>query len=116
MAYPRSPQPHLNVGYTYAILGRYEDEIKEEAEAIRLSADVGPAYANLMEGYIALNRLDEAKAVYRQSIERKMEYQFLHDDMYNIAFLENDAEEMRRQVGVLQLALQLCDGFQIGRR
>jgi tetratricopeptide (TPR) repeat protein len=54
-----------------------------------------------MEGYIALNRLDEAKAVYRQSIERKMEYQFLHDDMYNIAFLENDAEEMKRQVAAV---------------
>jgi tetratricopeptide (TPR) repeat protein len=101
MAYPRNPQPHVNIGYTYANIGRYEDEIKEEAEAIRLSADVGPAYANLMEGYIALNRLDEAKAVYRQSIERKMEFQFLHDDMYNIAFLENDAEEMKRQVAAV---------------
>jgi eukaryotic-like serine/threonine-protein kinase len=100
-AYPRSPQPHVSIGFMYANLGRYEDEIKEETEAIRLAADVGPAYANLMEGYIALNRLDEAKAVYRQSIERKMEYQFLHDDMYDIAFLENDAEEMNRQVAAV---------------
>jgi len=101
LAYPRSPLPHVSAGWSYAIVGRYEDEIKEEAEAIRLSADVGAAYANLMEGYIALNRLDEAKAVYRQSIERKMEYQFLHDDMYNIAFLENDTEEMKRQVAAV---------------
>ena len=101
LAYPRSPLPHVSAGWSYAIVGRYEDEIKEEAEAIRLSADVGSAYANLMEGYIALNRLDEAKAVYRQSIERKMEYQFLHDDMYNIAFLENDTEEMKRQVAAV---------------
>src|SRR5437667_3046221 len=101
LAYPRSPIPHVSAGWSYAIVGRYEDEIKEEAEAIRLSADVGSAYANLMEGYIALNRLDEAKAVYRQSIERKMEYQFLHDDMYNIAFLENDTEEMKRQVAAV---------------
>ena len=100
-AYPRNPIPHLYMGFTYAFLGKYEEEIKEEAEAIRLSTGYGGAYANLMEGYIALNRLDEAKAVYRQSIERKMEYQFLHDDMYEIAFLENDAEEMRRQVAAV---------------
>jgi tetratricopeptide (TPR) repeat protein len=51
-----------------------------------------------MEGYIALNRIDEAKTVYRQALERKMEFQFLQDDMYDVAFLEGDYDEMRRQV------------------
>jgi tetratricopeptide (TPR) repeat protein len=50
-----------------------------------------------MEGYIALNRIDEAKAVYRQAVEQKMDFQFLQDDMYEIAFLEGDSEEMSRQ-------------------
>ena len=97
-AYPRNPLPHANIGFFSAYLGGYEDEVKEEQEAIRLSPTTGPAYANLMEGYIALNRLDEAKAVNRQALERKMEGHFLHDDMYLIAFLEDDPEEMRRQV------------------
>jgi serine/threonine protein kinase len=101
-AYPRDFGSHVALGYISAYLGKYEDEVREETEAIRSSPmHAGPAYANLMEGYIALNRLDEAKTIYRRSIEGKMEFQFLHDDMYEIAFLEGDTEEMRRQVAAV---------------
>jgi serine/threonine protein kinase len=101
-AYPRNPSPHTYTGFLSAYLGRYEDEVKEEAEAIRLWPANGPAYANLMEGYIPLNRLDEAKVVYRQALEGKLEGQFLHDDMYEIAFLEDNADEMSRQVAAVR--------------
>ena len=97
-AYPRNFRPHNELGYQYGYRGRYEDEIKEELEAIRLSPETGYAYANLMEGYIALNRLDEAKKIYRQAVERHLEGQFLGDDSYEIAFLEGNTEEMKRQV------------------
>jgi serine/threonine protein kinase len=100
-AYPRNPLPHINMGFLSAYLGKYEDEVKEEIEALRLSPTSGPAYANLMEGYIALNRLDEAKAVYRRALEGKTEGQFLHDDMYEVAFLEDDPNEMSRQVAAV---------------
>jgi serine/threonine protein kinase len=100
-AYPRDPSPHVMRGYLSGYLGRYEDEVKEEAEGIRLSPTNGPAYANLMEGYTALNRMDEAKEVYRQALEQKKEGQFLHDDRYVIAFLEDDSNEMSRQVAAV---------------
>ncbi len=96
-AYPRDPGPPLSFGYMSAYLGRYEDEVKGSVEAIRLMSDAGHAYTNLMEAYIALNRIDEAKAVYRQAVEQKMDFQFLQNDMYVIAFLEGDSDEMRRQ-------------------
>ena len=108
-AYPRNPSPHTSTGFLSAYLGRYEDEVKEEAEAIRLWPANGPAYANLMEGYIALNRLDEAKVVYRQALEGKLEGQFLHDDMYEIAFLEDNADEMSRQVAAVKGKLGVED-------
>jgi tetratricopeptide (TPR) repeat protein len=101
-AYPRNQLPHIGIGFMSAYLGRYEDEVEEEAEAIRLSPTAGSAYANLMEGYTALNRLDEAKAVYRQALDRRLEGQFLHDDMYAIAFLEDDPDEMGRQVAAVK--------------
>jgi eukaryotic-like serine/threonine-protein kinase len=49
-----------------------------------------------MASYIALNRLDEAKATYQQALGRN--HDFLHWHLYEIAFLRNDAEEMQRQV------------------
>jgi serine/threonine protein kinase/Flp pilus assembly protein TadD len=100
-AYPRDLTPHTDLGFQYGYRGRYEDEVKEELEAIRLEPDGVSAYANLMEGYTALDRLEEAKQAYRQSLDRKLEGQFLHDDRYAVAFLEGDAEEMKRQVSAV---------------
>jgi tetratricopeptide (TPR) repeat protein len=47
---------------------------------------------------IALNRLDQAKANYRQAFERKLDHPFFHYDLYGIAFLQNDAVGMAQQV------------------
>jgi serine/threonine protein kinase/Flp pilus assembly protein TadD len=100
-AYPRDLTPHTDLGFQYGYRGRYEDEVKEELEAIRLEPDGVSAYANLMEAYTALDRLEEAKQVYRQSLDRKLEGQFLHDDRYAVAFLEGDTDEMKRQVSAV---------------
>jgi eukaryotic-like serine/threonine-protein kinase len=97
-AYPRAAQPHNLLGFWSAYEGKYDVEVKEELEAIRLGPEAGPGYVNLTEGYTALGRLDEAKAVERQVLDRKLEPQYLHDDLYAIAFLEGDAEEMKHQV------------------
>ena len=108
-AYPRNPDPHINLGYQYGYLGRYEEQVKEQLEGIRLYPTFPAPYANLMEGYIGLDRLAEAKAVYRQALERKLEGQFLRDDRYEIAFLEGDQEEMKRQVDAVRNELGVED-------
>ena len=51
-----------------------------------------------MFNYIALNRLDEAKATYEQALERKLNNPFFHLALYQIAFLQNDAAGMAQQV------------------
>jgi eukaryotic-like serine/threonine-protein kinase len=96
-AYPRFEAPHV-LGFFLAYEGDYAGEVQQELEGMRLTSDVGPAYDNLMEGYIALGRLDEAKAVGLRALERGLEPQYLHDDLYLIAFLEGDTEEMKRQL------------------
>jgi tetratricopeptide (TPR) repeat protein len=63
-----------------------------------LNADYAVTYSNLMEVYTPLNRLDESKATYRKALERKLDGPFLHADKYVVAFLENDAAEMQRQI------------------
>ncbi len=101
-AYPRKSMPHIDLGFQAGYQGQYEDEVREELEGIQLSPELGAAYPNLMEGYTALNRLDEAKKVARQALERHLEVQFFHDDLYAIAFLEGDADEMKRQVAAVR--------------
>jgi eukaryotic-like serine/threonine-protein kinase len=51
-----------------------------------------------MFGYLALNRVDDANAAYRQALERKLFHPFYPFARYQIAFLQNDAAGMRQQV------------------
>jgi tetratricopeptide (TPR) repeat protein len=108
-AYPRSVLPHLTLGFQYGYRGRYEDEVREELQALQIAPNEVNAYQNLMEAYTALARLDEAKQTYRESLDRKLEGQFLHDDRYAIAFLEGDTEEMKRQLSAVSGKLGVED-------
>jgi eukaryotic-like serine/threonine-protein kinase len=97
-AYPRDNQPHNGEGLMYEYLGQYEKAIAEARQSVQLFPGNAYDYSNLMEDYMALNRLDEAKAVYRQTTDRKLDGTFPHSDRYLIAFLEGDAEEMKQHV------------------
>jgi DNA-binding winged helix-turn-helix (wHTH) protein/tetratricopeptide (TPR) repeat protein len=96
--YPRDFRPHQLLAWHYELLGRYDKAVAENQEAIRLDPDVALLYSNLMEVYTPLNKLREAKAAYRQAADRHLDSTFLHADLYVIAFLENDAAEMQRQI------------------
>ena len=97
-AFPRNFVPLVNLGFTRSYVGAYEDEVKYELAALQMSSEPAPAYSNLMEGYIALGRLDEAKQVGQQAITKKKEGQFVYNDLYSIAFLEGDIDGMKRSV------------------
>jgi tetratricopeptide (TPR) repeat protein/predicted Ser/Thr protein kinase len=98
-AYPRSEFPHLLLsGGIYPADGQYEKAVEEATEAISLNPDFFPAYINLMYAYIPLDRLDEAKATYRQALEHKVDNPFFRLALYQIAFLQNDAAGMAQQV------------------
>ncbi len=97
-AYPRNPMPRTFLsGPIYPTFGQYENAVEEGREAVRVSPDSPVPYAILGFNYVNLNRLDEAKATYRQALEHKLDHPLLHDDLYQIAFLENDAAGMEQQ-------------------
>jgi eukaryotic-like serine/threonine-protein kinase len=85
-------------GIIYAVFGRYEKGVGEATEATRLNPDSPISYSILKFNYIALNRLDEAKAAYGQALEHKLNHPFFHSNLYDIAFLQNDAKGMAQQV------------------
>jgi tetratricopeptide (TPR) repeat protein len=97
-AYPRDNVPRSNLGVTYGYLGQYEKAVAEIREALRLNPESGVGYTNLVSHYAALNRLADAKDIYRQALERKLENPYLHLNRYAVAFLEKDAAEMQRQI------------------
>jgi pentatricopeptide repeat protein len=97
--YPHRPFSHLFLTITYAQMGLLEKSLAEALETVRVTPNAaGVEYGNVMGCYIALNRLDEAKAIYQQMQSRKIDAGYLHLLRYQIAFLERDTAEMKRQM------------------
>jgi tetratricopeptide (TPR) repeat protein len=98
-AYPRSEGPHdFLSGIILPVFGQYEKAVEEGREAVRLNPDNPISYNVLMVNYLALNRLDEAKAAHEQALGRKLDDAFYPPTLYEIAFLQNDAAGMAQQI------------------
>ena len=97
-AYPRDGVPRGNLGAINAYMGQYEKALSQTLEHLRLDPDDAMGYSNLVVVYAALNRFDEAKAAYQEAMARKLEDLGLHGNLYGIAFAQEDAAEMERQI------------------
>ena len=96
-SYPRDAEPHLNLGYIYAVFGDYDKAQEETREGLRLDPDNSTGYTNLIQGYALLNQMDLAKATYQEAIKREPDNGGPHAMRYGVAFLERDTAEMQRQ-------------------
>jgi eukaryotic-like serine/threonine-protein kinase len=95
--YPRAEMPHLYLAAAVLpVVGQYERALEESSEGVRLRPDFPLAYAFRIRAYTALNRFDEAKAIYAQALERKLHTPFIDVEMYNLAFAQNDTAGIER--------------------
>ena len=97
-SYPQDLVPPNNLGVIYADLGQFEKALAVTEEALRLEPMQVNGYGNLAQNYLALNRPDDAKKGIEQAQERKLDGDFLHWTIYQLAFFKGDAAEMERQV------------------
>ncbi len=97
-SYPQDLVPPNNLGTIYSELGQYEKGVAETQVSLRLEPNAVNGYGNLAVNYLALNRPDDAKKAIEQAQERKLEGDYLHWVIYQLAFLKGDAAEMERQV------------------
>jgi serine/threonine protein kinase/tetratricopeptide (TPR) repeat protein len=96
-SYPRDPRPHgFLSGSTSVKLGKFERAIEEGQKAIAMDPDVAPVWANVAADYVLLDRLAEAKAVLQKAADRKFAMPELLVTRYQIAFLENDRQQLAR--------------------
>jgi len=95
--YPReSPANSNTLTYDYWALGQYDKCLSTSLVTNRLAPEAAVSYVDAMTCYVALNRLQEAKDVYEQSLRKKAN-SLTHGVRYRIAVLENDKGEMERQ-------------------
>ena len=120
---PWYPGPHANLAYIYAQVGWNDKALAESLEALRLGQS-GETYTNVVSSYIAINRLQEAKAMFNQAETRNMNTPLNHTAMYLVAFLERDRAGMDREltwaqtvpeVGAWMLYFESCTNSYYGR-
>ncbi len=95
--YPRDEVPYIELGMISAFLGNWEKALEEWREALRLDPNNAVNYLTLSVAYTALNRLDEAEAVFKQEEQHKVESEFLIQ-RYQLAFLKGNAAQMAQLV------------------
>jgi DNA-binding winged helix-turn-helix (wHTH) protein len=95
--YPRDFTPRADLSDIYHTLGQYDRALAEAGEAVRLDAN-GVTYDELISFDISLNRLEEARSVAADAQAKKFNSPTLHLYLYQLAFLQNDAAAMARQV------------------
>jgi len=97
--YPNDPIPHIQLSNLYiADAGALDKAMEEAREAIRLNPNVAPPRDNLATALMELNRFDEAKQVYQQALDQKLDSIFFRANLYSIAFVQNDAPGMKQQL------------------
>ena len=94
--YPRDFVPHRILGFEYATLGRWEESAEEFGAANHLDPSQYLPYAGLLTGFLALNRLADAHAIYQQTQARKLDSVELESLRYWLAFLEGDTGMMAK--------------------
>jgi len=96
--YPNESSPHVNLALNYEVMGEFDKAVEESRTAMEVAPSSVAAYANLMAAYLALDRVDEAMAIYQKAKQQGFDNEYLRQLRYSIAFLQNDEAEMKRQL------------------
>jgi tetratricopeptide (TPR) repeat protein len=91
--YPRDYVPRNNLGVSHNVRGQYEDAVVQLQEAVKLNPTATLARQNLAVAYMGLGRISEARATCLDVTATEGACSSL---LFGIAFLENDAEAMKR--------------------
>jgi tetratricopeptide (TPR) repeat protein len=100
--YPRNSTPYTNLAGIYNNLGDFQKAVDEGLEAIRLSPDTWNAYANVGSAYVGLDRMDDAKAILQQAINRKIGGAGLHTALAYVAILQGDKATLGREEALVR--------------
>jgi DNA-binding winged helix-turn-helix (wHTH) protein/tetratricopeptide (TPR) repeat protein len=95
--YPRSLAPYVNLGAANFSLGRLEQAVDDDLQALALNQGVATLYSNLALNYMSLDRLGEAQTTLNEAKKHKLDDSILLEG-YQLAFLRDDAPEMNRDL------------------
>jgi serine/threonine protein kinase/tetratricopeptide (TPR) repeat protein len=83
-----------NLGVDDLMLGQYDAALAANRRSLDLLPSSGSSYTNLAANYMALDRLDEAAAIFQQAKAHGIDSPLLHLSRYQLAFMQGDTATM----------------------
>ncbi len=96
--YPNFVVSYVSLSDSMERLGQSEKAIAYAREGIRIDPNYATIYMNMVESLVSLGRYDEAKEVVRQAFDRKLDGTYFHLFPLMIAFIEDDAAAMDKDL------------------
>ena len=102
-SYPKSASAFGNLSYVYSQQGDYEKGLDLAREVLRSNpAQGGEAYAGIAENLLPLHRFDEAQQILQTAVDRKLDIDAVHKDLYGLGFVTSDTHAMNEQTTWLE--------------
>ena len=95
--YPRVWGPYNNVSENLINLGQFEEGLKEGEVAVQLQPNAEPPYRRLLDAYICLDRLDEARKVAETVRKLGIDGARIHQRFLEIGYVEGDQSAIARE-------------------
>jgi predicted Zn-dependent protease len=96
--YPHDAEGHNNLASYYSALGQNENAAAQGQEALTADPTNVILSLNLAFAYLALNRVETAKATLVDALQHSPDFPGLHRAFYYVGFLQGDADLMQQQV------------------
>src|ERR1700733_2776947 len=98
-AYPNDSSAFTNLALLYNFAhGQFEKAIPLANEFSRLEPNAPFGYDHAAIAYMALNRPGEARSILQQALDAKADNLFVHQLLFDLAYLNGDADGMQREL------------------
>jgi tetratricopeptide (TPR) repeat protein len=95
--FPRSEVFHNELSLVYIDLGRYEEGLKEALQAAQLQPKVEPPYRRLLDAYLCLDRLSEARDLREKLRAEDLGGARIHQRFLEMAYVDGDPAAIGRE-------------------
>ena len=95
--YPRDFISWGNLAIIYGNLGQFDKALENARQSLSLQPDGANNYVNLAGDYVAMNRLDEAKATLNTALARNLGATQVHEGLAMIALISGDKATQEKE-------------------
>jgi eukaryotic-like serine/threonine-protein kinase len=100
--YPRDSARYNNLAIIYRSLGQFDNALQNARMGVEVDPDGLNNYMNMAQSYLALNRIDEAKAILQEALRRNLNASGIHGLLSYIAWLEGDEASSDREMELMK--------------